>query len=52
MNGWLLTLSLALSTLLVGAIQHYSINLGYIVGAVLIALHFFIVALYFTKGAR
>jgi len=53
MRGWLLTVSILLSFGMVLAIQQYSFNLGYLVGAVLIAIHFFVIALWFTrKGAR
>lgn len=53
MKGWLLTISILLSFGLSLAIQEYSINLGYLIGSVLIAIHFFVVALWFTrKGAR
>jgi hypothetical protein len=53
MKGWLLTVSILLSFGLTLAIQEYSINLGYLIGVVLIAIHFFVVALWFTrKGAR
>lgn len=52
MKGWLLTLSIFLSVALVTAIQNYNITLGYLIGAVLIALHFFAIALTFTKRPR
>ena len=52
MKGWLLTVSILLSFGLTVAIQEYSLNLGYIIGAVLIALHFFIVALWFTRKGQ
>jgi hypothetical protein len=53
MKGWLLTVSIFLSFGMVLAIQQYSFNLGYLIGAVLIAIHFFIISLWFTrKGAR
>jgi hypothetical protein len=53
MKGWLLTVSILLSFGMVLAIQQYSFNLGYLIGAVLIAIHFFVIALWFTrKDAR
>ena len=53
MKGWLLTVSILLSFGMTLAIQEYSLNLGYLVGAVLISIHFFVIALWFTrKGAR
>lgn len=52
MKGWLLTLSIFLSVAIVTAIQNYHINLGYLIGVVLIAIHFFVIALTFTKGSR
>jgi hypothetical protein len=53
MKGWLLTVSIFLSFGMTLAIQEYSFNLGYLVGCVLIAIHFFVIALWFTrKGAR
>jgi hypothetical protein len=52
-KGWLLTVSIFLSFGMTLAIQEYSFNLGYLVGCVLIAIHFFVIALWFTrKGAR
>jgi hypothetical protein len=53
MKGWLLTVSIFLSFGMTLAIQEYSFNLGYLVGCVLIAIHFFVIALWFTrKGVR
>ena len=53
MKGWLLTVSILLSFGLTLAIQEYSLNLGYLIGVVLVAIHFFVVALWFTrKDAR
>jgi hypothetical protein len=53
MRGWLLTVSILLSFGLALAIQEYSINLGYLVGSVLVAIHFLVIALWFTrKDAR
>ena len=53
MKGWLLTVSILLSFGMALAIQEYSINLGYLVGTVLIAVHFLVIALWFTrKDAR
>lgn len=49
MRGWLLTLSLLSSTALVFWIQTFNFELGYLFGISLIALHFLVVALYFTK---
>jgi len=53
MRGWLLTISILLSFGITMAIQEYSINLGYLIGVALVAVHFLVVALWFTrKGAR
>lgn len=53
MRGWLLTVSILLSFGLTLAIQEYSLTFGYLIGATLIAMHFFVIALWFTrKGAR
>jgi hypothetical protein len=53
MKGWLLTVSIFLSFGMTLAIQEYNFNLGYLIGCVLIAIHFFVIALWFTrKGAR
>jgi hypothetical protein len=53
MRGWLLTVSILLSFGLTLAIQEYSINFGYIIGVTFIAIHFLVIALWFTrKGAR
>jgi hypothetical protein len=53
MKGWLLTVSIFLSFGMTLAIQEYSLNLGYLIGTVLIAIHFFVIALWFTRrGAR
>jgi hypothetical protein len=53
MRGWLLTVSIFLSFGMTLAIQEYSFNLGYLIGCVLIAIHFFVIALWFTrKGTR
>ena len=53
MRAWLLTISILLSFGLTMAIQEYSINLGYLIGVALVAIHFLVVALWFTrKGAR
>ena len=49
MKGWLLTVSIFLSFGMTLAIQEYSFNLGYLVGCVLIAIHFFVIALWFTR---
>lgn len=53
MRGWLLTISIFLSFGMVLAIQQVSVKFGYLVGAALIAIHFLVIALWFTrKGAR
>jgi hypothetical protein len=53
MKGWLLTVSVFLSFGMTLAIQEYSVTIGYYAGAVLIAIHFLVIALWFTrKGAR
>ena len=53
MRGWLLTVSILLSFGLTLAIQEYSLNLGYLIGVALIAIHFLVIALWFTrKGVR
>jgi hypothetical protein len=53
MKGWLLTVSILLSFGMTLAIQEYSLNLGYLIGVVFIAIHFLVIALWFTrKGAR
>ena len=53
MKGWLLSISILLSFGLSMAIQEYNINLGYLIGVSLIAIHFLVIALWFTgKGAR
>ena len=53
MQGWLLTVSILLSFGLTLAIQEYSLNLGYLIGVTLIAIHFLVIILWFTrKGAR
>ncbi len=53
MRGWLLTVSILLSFGMVLAIQQYNFTIGYYAGAVLIAIHFLVIALWFTrKGAR
>jgi hypothetical protein len=53
MRAWLLTISILLSFGITMAIQEYSINLGYLIGVALVAIHFLVVTLWFTrKGAR
>jgi hypothetical protein len=53
MRGWLLTVSILLSFGMTLAIQEYSLNLGYLIGVALIAIHFLVIALWFTrKGVR
>jgi hypothetical protein len=49
MKGLVFTASLGLSLWLVFEIQKYHFNLGYLVGAVLIAVHFFAVAFSATE---
>jgi hypothetical protein len=49
MKGLLLAISIMLSMTLVFWIQTFHFNMGYLIGAVLIAIHFFVVALYFTR---
>jgi hypothetical protein len=48
-KGLLLTASILLSAWLVFTIQTFHFNLGYLTAAVLIALHFFVVAFYSTE---
>jgi hypothetical protein len=53
MRAWLLTISIFLSFGMVLAIQQTDVRFGYLVGAVLIAIHFLVISLWFTrKGAR
>jgi hypothetical protein len=53
MRGWLLTVSVLLSFGMALAIQEYSVNLGYLIGVALIAIHFLVIVLWFTrKDAR
>jgi hypothetical protein len=53
MKGWLLTVSILLSFGMVLAIQEYNFIIGYYAGAALIAIHFLVIALWFTrKDAR
>jgi hypothetical protein len=53
MRGWLLTISILLSFGLTLAVQEYSVNLGYLIGVTLIAAHFLVIVLFFTrKGSR
>jgi hypothetical protein len=53
MKGCLLTVSVFLSFGMTLAIQEYSVRLGYLIGYVLLAIHFLVIALWFTrKGAR
>ncbi len=49
MKGWLLTVSVFLSFGMVLAIQQYNFIIGYYTGAVLIAIHFFVIALWATR---
>ncbi len=50
MRGLSLAISIFASVILVGVIQEINMIAGSLLGAVLIALHFFIIALYFTRG--
>ena len=53
MKGWLLTVSIFLSFGMTLAIQEYSVIIGYYIGVVLLAIHFLVIALWFTRrGAR
>lgn len=49
MKGLLLSISIVLSAWLVFTIQETHFNLGYIMAAVLIALHFFVVVFFSTN---
>lgn len=49
MKGLLLSISILLSMSLVFWIQTFHFNMGYLIGVVLIALHFFAVSFYATK---
>jgi hypothetical protein len=49
MKGLALSISILLSMTLVFWVQTFHFNMGYLIGAVLIAIHFFVVALYFTR---
>lgn len=50
MKGLLLSISILTSMTAVFLIQeHYSFNLGYLIACVLIAVHFFVLALYGTR---
>jgi hypothetical protein len=49
MKGLLLSISILASMTLVFWIQTFHFNMGYLIGAVLVAIHFFVVALYFTR---
>ena len=49
MRGWLLTVSVFLSFGMVLAIQQYSVTLGNLIGAVLIEIHFLVLALWVTR---
>jgi hypothetical protein len=50
MKGLLLSISILLSAWLVFTIQQTHFNLGYIMAAVLIALHFFVVMFFSTSS--
>ena len=49
MKGIALSISILASMTLVFWIQTFHFNMGYLVGAVLIAMHFIVVALYSTR---
>jgi hypothetical protein len=49
-KGLALSFSILASMTLVFWIQTFHFNMGYIVAGVLVAIHFFVVALYFTKA--
>ena len=49
MRGWLLTISILLSAWLVFWVQTFHFNMGYLLAAVLVAIHFIVVALYSTR---
>lgn len=49
MKGFALSISILLSAWLVFTIQQTHFNLGYILAAVLIALHFFVVMFFSTR---
>ena len=49
MKGLLLSISILASMTLVFWIQTFHFNMGYLIGSVLVAIHFFVVALYFTR---
>jgi len=50
MRGLLLSISILLSMTLVFWVQTFHFNMGYLIGVVLIAIHFIVVALYSTRG--
>jgi hypothetical protein len=49
MKAWLLTTSILLCFGLTLAIQEYSVNLGYMIGVVFLAIHFLVIILWFTR---
>jgi hypothetical protein len=49
MRGLLLSISILLSAWLVFWIQTFHFNMGYLLAAVLVAIHFIVVALYSTR---
>lgn len=49
MKGLLLSASILLSAWLVFWIQTFHFNMGYLIGVVLIAIHFIVIALYSTR---
>ena len=49
MRGLLLSISILLSMTLVFWVQTFHFNMGYLIGVVLIAMHFIAVALYSTR---
>jgi hypothetical protein len=50
MKGLALSVSILLSMTLVFWIQTFHFNMGYLLAAVLVAIHFIVVALYSTRG--
>lgn len=49
MKGLLLSVSILASMTLVFWIQTFHFNMGYLIGVVLIAIHFIVIALYSTR---
>jgi hypothetical protein len=50
MKGLALSISILLSAWLVFWVQTFHFNMGYLLAAVLVAIHFIVVALYSTRG--